>query len=71
MHFDPHLLETYRTLLQTTDLQRAYQEFIRLFREIRKDKGRNIPAFVFCKWICNPALFDILMLEEPEPHENR
>ena len=50
MHFDPHLLETYRTLLQTTDLQRAW-----LFRKIRKDKGRNVPAFVFCKWICNPA----------------
>lgn len=32
MNFDPTLLETYRTLLQTTDVQKAYQEFIRLFR---------------------------------------
>ena len=70
MYFDPHLLETYRTLLQTTDLQRAYQEFIQLFREIRKDKGRNVPAFVFCKWICKPALLDVLILEEPGPYEN-
>ena len=32
MNFDPALLKTYRALLQTTDLQKAYQEFIRLFR---------------------------------------
>ena len=35
MNFDSTLLETYRTLLQTTDLQNAYQEFIRLFRFLR------------------------------------
>lgn len=32
MNFDRALLERYRTLLQTTDLQPAYQEFIRMFR---------------------------------------
>ena len=29
MNFDPTLLETYRTLLQTTDVQKAYQELER------------------------------------------
>ena len=35
MKFDAALLETYHTLLQTTDLQKGYQEFIRLFRYLR------------------------------------
>ena len=43
MNFDPTLLETYRTLLQTTDLQKAYQEFIRLFRFLRNELERQLP----------------------------
>ena len=45
MKFDPALLETYRTLLQTTDLQKAYQEFIRLFRFLRNELERQLPDF--------------------------
>lgn len=47
MNFDPTLLETYRTLLQTTDLQKAYQEFIRLFRFLRNELERQLPDFRF------------------------
>lgn len=47
MNFDPTLLETYRTLLQTTDLQKAYQEFIRLFRFLRNELERQMPDFRF------------------------
>lgn len=43
MEFDSTLLDTYRTLLQTTDLQRAYQEFIRLFRYLRSELERQLP----------------------------
>lgn len=47
MNFDPTLLETYRTLLQTTDVQKAYQEFIRLFRFLRNELERQMPDFRF------------------------
>ena len=47
MNFDPTLLDTYRTLLQTTDLQRTYQEFIRLFRFLRNELERQLPDFCF------------------------
>ncbi|RHO56120.1 hypothetical protein DW094_05715 [Ruminococcaceae bacterium AM07-15] len=56
MHFDPHLLETYRTLLQTTDLQRAYQEFIRLFRFLRSELERQLPDFRFQSGIAENAM---------------
>ena len=56
MHFDPHLLETYRTLLQTTDLQRAYQEFIRLFRFLRNELERQLPDFHFQGSIAENAM---------------
>ena len=47
MNFDLALLETYHTLLQTTDLQKAYQEFIRLFRFLRNELERQLPDFHF------------------------
>lgn len=47
MNFDLALLETYRTLLQTTDLQKSYQEFIRLFRFLRNELERQLPDFRF------------------------
>ena len=56
MHFDPALLETYRTLLQTTDLQRAYQEFIRLFRFLRTELERQLPDFRFQSSITENAM---------------
>lgn len=56
MNFDPTLLETYRTLLQTTDLQKAYQEFIRLFRFLRNELERQMPNFRFQSSITENAM---------------
>lgn len=56
MNFAPTLLETYRTLLQTTDLQKAYQEFIRLFRFLRNELERQMPDFRFQSNITENAM---------------
>lgn len=56
MKFDPALLETYRTLLQTTDLQKAYQEFIRLFRFLRNELERQLPDFRFQNSVTENAM---------------
>ena len=56
MNFDPALLEMYRTLLQTTDLQKAYQEFIRLFRFLRNELERQMPDFRFQSSITENAM---------------
>lgn len=56
MNFDQTLLETYRTLLQTTDLQKAYQEFIRLFRFLRNELERQLPDFRFQSGINENAM---------------
>lgn len=56
MNFDSTLLETYRTLLQTTDLQKAYQEFIRLFRFLRNELERQMPDFRFQSSITENAM---------------
>lgn len=56
MNFAPALLETYRTLLQTTDLQKAYQEFIRLFRFLRNELERQMPDFRFQSSITENAM---------------
>lgn len=56
MNFDPALLDTYRTLLQTTELQKAYQEFIRLFRFLRNELERQMPDFRFQSSITENAM---------------
>ena len=56
MNFAPTLLETYRTLLQTTDVQKAYQEFIRLFRFLRNELERQLPDFRFQSSITENAM---------------
>lgn len=56
MKFDHTLLGTYRTLLQTTDLQRAYQEFIRLFRYLRSELERQLPDSRFQGGISENAM---------------
>ena len=48
MNFNSTLLDTYRTLLQTTDLQKAYQELIRMFRYLRSEMERQL------EWSCIP-----------------
>ncbi|OUQ61774.1 hypothetical protein B5E56_00395 [Flavonifractor sp. An112] len=56
MNFDPALLETYRALLQTTDLQKAYQEFVRLFRFLRNELERQLPDFRFQRSVTENAM---------------
>ena len=56
MNFDPVLLETYRTLLRTTNLQKAYQEFIHLFRFLRNELERQLPDFRFQNNITENAM---------------
>ena len=56
MNADPVLLETYRTLLKMTDLQKAYQEFIRLFRFLRNELERQLPDFRFQSTIAENAM---------------
>lgn len=56
MNFDPALLDTYRILLQTTELQKAYQEFIRLFRFLRNELERQMPDFRFQSSITENAM---------------
>ena len=56
MNFDLALLETYRALLQTTDLQKAYQELIRLFRFLRNELERQMPDFRFQSSITENAM---------------
>lgn len=72
MHFDPALLETYRTLLQTTDLQRAYQEFIRLFRFLRTELERQMPDFRFQGGITENAMdYAYFSFTDPDLKEKR
>ena len=56
MTFDPILLNTYHTLLETTDLQRAYQEFVRMFRCLRSELERQLPDFRFQSSISENAM---------------
>ncbi len=43
MRFDRKKLERYRELLQTTDIQAGYQEFLRLFRFLRLGLEKQLP----------------------------
>lgn len=47
MQFDSTLLETYYTLLQTTNLQKAYQEWLRMFRYLRGALEQQLPGYRF------------------------
>lgn len=47
MRFDAALLEEYRTFLQTTELQKAYGEFVRMFRWLRTELERQMPDHRF------------------------
>lgn len=54
--FNLDLLNTYRTLLQTTDLQKAYQEFVEMFRYLRIRLEQEMPAFRFQGGISENAM---------------
>ena len=45
--FDERLLACYRELLQTTNLQKAYQEWFRWFRFLRNELERRMPDYQF------------------------
>lgn len=47
MKFNTELLKEYRNILQTTNLQLCYQEFIRLFRYIRTGLEASMPEYKF------------------------
>lgn len=56
MTFDRDLLETYRSLLRDTELQRAYQEFVRFFRWLRGSLEQQLPEFRFQSGIAENAM---------------
>lgn len=56
MIFNTTLLTTYKTLLQTTDLQLAYQEFSRFFRYLRDELEKQFPDCKFQSGISEKAL---------------
>lgn len=47
MNFDRNLLSEYKELLQTTNLRKGYQEFIKLFRYIRVSLEKNMSEYKF------------------------
>ena len=56
MRFDAALLEEYRSLLQTTGLQRAYGEFVGMFRWLRAELERQMPDFRFQSAVSGSAV---------------
>lgn len=47
MDFNAHYLALYKNLLETTQLQQGYQEFIKLFRFLRIELEKKFPSFSF------------------------
>ena len=47
MNFNKEYLATYKTLIQTTELQKGYQEFIKLFRFLRVELEKELAGFQF------------------------
>lgn len=47
MDFDKNLLMTYKKLVQTTELVKSYQEFLRLFRFLRVELEKEMPDYRF------------------------
>lgn len=56
MRFDAALLEEYRVLLQTTGLQRAYGEFVGMFRWLRTELERQMPDCRFQSAVSGSAV---------------
>lgn len=56
MRFDAALLEEYRSLLQTTGLQKAYGEFVGMFRWLRAELERQMPDFRFQSAVSGSAV---------------
>lgn len=45
MHFDKGLLQCYHELFQNTELQKAYQEWLTLFRFLRRELEQQMPEY--------------------------
>ena len=56
MKFDAGLLEHYRDLLQNTDLQKSYQEWVRAFRYLREELEQRMPEYTFQAAIVENAM---------------
>lgn len=56
MNFNKQYLETYKNLLDTTELQRGYQEFIKLFRFLRIELAKELSDFSFAGNIVENAM---------------
>jgi hypothetical protein len=56
MILDWQLLNTYKTLLETTQLQQSYQEFIRFFRCLRDELKSQLPDYKFQGQITENAM---------------
>jgi len=54
--FEQHFLETYKTLIQTTELQKGYQEFIKLFRFLRIELEKEFSEYAFSGNIVENAM---------------
>lgn len=47
MEFNKNYLSEYKKLIETTDLQKGYQEFIKLFRFLRTELKKALPEYDF------------------------
>lgn len=47
MKFNTDLLNAYKRLIQTTNLKEGYQEFVALFRYLRIELEKQLPAYQF------------------------
>ncbi len=56
MIFEQHFLEIYKTLIQTTELQKGYQEFIKLFRFLRIELEKEFSEYTFSGNIVENAM---------------
>lgn len=67
MNFNSNYLETYKNLLETTELQLGYQEFIKLFRFLRVGLEKELPDYSFSGNIAeNNMDFAYFQLTDPE-----
>src|SRR5699024_9207985 len=67
MNFNSNYLETYKNLLETTELQLGYQEFIKLFRFLRVGLEKELPDYSFSGNIAENSMdFAYFQLTDPE-----
>lgn len=68
---DGKLLSRYKNLLETTDLQRSYQEFIRFFRCLRTELEDQLPDYKFQSDIVASAMdYSYFSFTQPQLRAN-